>query len=123
MRYAQSRSGLYSYNVLKLLFLLIRLVPVCTIPQASGRIFQLSHLIFLFYNAACKCTCTIVSAIEPRLQERPQMRHAHTLRCVRAHITQQMDYVALNCLLVMENVAVRFVAMDCVAVDCRRVGF
>ena len=44
---------------------------------------------------------------------------------VRSHITQQMDYeyVALSCLLAMENVAMHFVAMDCVAVDCGRVGF
>ena len=36
---------------------------------------------------------------------------------------QQMDYVAVSCLFAMDYVAVRFVAMECVAVDCGQDGF
>ena len=85
------------------------------------------NFLFIFLNGDCKVTFAV------------RVKVPFILHCTKGHntslpytivqcvshfvITQQMDYGALSCLLAMKNVVVDFVASDCVAVDCGRVGF
>ena len=64
-----------------------------------------------------------VTAVKFRLHEGLLMRHALTLPFITTLLRNRWIVSHLVVYRRWKNVAVRFVAMDCVAVDCGRVGF